>query len=190
MFSSVYRSTSNPSINRTRRDKAASLRLSQALYAMKTLFLLLILITANAIAEVDLVKVDKSDRKMYLMVSGNVLKEYDIALGANPKGHKVQEGDEKTPEGTYTLDYLKLDSAFYKAMHVSYPNPNDIAKAKSLGVSPGGFIMVHGQRNRLGWLSFVTQWFNWTNGCIALTNDEMDEFIKLVKVGTEIQIQW
>ena len=157
---------------------------------MKILFLLLTLFAANAIAEVDLVKVDKSDRKMYLMVGGNVLKKYEIALGANPKGHKVQEGDEKTPEGTYTLDYLKLDSAFYKAMHVSYPNQNDIAKAKSLGVSPGGLIMVHGQRNGLGWLSFVAQWFNWTNGCIALTNDEMDGFIEMVKVGTEIQIQW
>ncbi|MCK7576030.1 MAG: L,D-transpeptidase family protein [Chromatiales bacterium] len=74
--------------------------------------------------------------------------------------------------------------------HVSYPHQNDVAKAKSLGVSPGGLIMVHGQRNGLGWLSFVAQWFNWTNGCIALTNDEMDGFIEMVKVGTEIQIQW
>jgi len=157
---------------------------------MKILPILLTLFALDAFADVDLVKVDKSDRKMYLMDDGNVLMEYDIALGANPKGHKVQEGDERTPEGTYTLDYLKLDSAFHKAMHISYPNANDIAKAKSLGVSPGGFIMVHGQKNGIEWLSFISQWFNWTNGCIAVTNDEMDEFIKLVKVGTKIQIQW
>jgi len=157
---------------------------------MKILFPFLMLLTLNSVADVDLVKVDKSDRKMYLMANGNVVKEYRIALGANPKGHKIQEGDERTPEGTYTLDYMKLDSAFYKAMHISYPNSNDIAHAKSLGVSPGSFIMVHGQKNGFGWLSFVSQWFNWTNGCVALADDEMDEFIKLVKVGTKIQILW
>ena len=96
---------------------------------MKILLSVLTLISINAFADVDLVKVDKSDRKMYLIGDGNIIKVYSIALGANPKGHKVQEGDEKTPEGSYILDYLKLDSAFYKAMHVSYPNAADIAKA-------------------------------------------------------------
>lgn len=94
---------------------------------MRILFLFLIFLTLNSFADADLVKVDKSDRRMYLMENGNIVKVYHIALGANPKGHKIQEGDEKTPEGAYILDYIKLDSAFYKAMHISYPNSNDIA---------------------------------------------------------------
>lgn len=127
---------------------------------------------------------------MYLMEGGTIIKQYHIALGANPNGHKQQEGDEKTPEGEYTLDYKKEDSTFYRAMHISYPNENDKVNAKKLGVSPGGFIMVHGQRNGLGWLALISQRFNWTNGCIALTNVEMDEFMELVDVGTEINIEW
>jgi murein L,D-transpeptidase YafK len=75
-------------------------------------------------------------------------------------------------------------------MHISYPNNKDKANAKKLGVSPGGFIMIHGQRNGFGWLSSVTQQHNWTNGCIALTNPEMDEFMELVNVGTKIKIEW
>ncbi len=75
-------------------------------------------------------------------------------------------------------------------MHISYPNKSDLDNAKNKGVSAGGFIMVHGQRNKLGWLSVLTQRFNWTNGCIALTNSEMDEFMALVKVGTKIEVQW
>ena len=157
---------------------------------MKYILLILIFATQTAFAEVDLVKVDKSERKMYLLSAGEIVKVYDVALGANPKGHKEQEGDEKTPEGEYTLDYKKEDSAFYKAIHISYPNQKDIENAKKLGVNPGGLIMIHGQRNGLGWLSWLTQRFNWTNGCIALTNAEMDEFMELVDVGTKIQIQW
>ena len=152
---------------------------------------LLILLYANSVfAEVDLVKVDKSENKMYLMNGENVLKEYRVAFGDNPKGHKQKEGDERTPEGTYILDYKKEDSAFYRAMHISYPNEKDKEEAKARGESPGGFIMVHGQKNGLGWFAPILQNFNWTNGCIALTNAEMDEFMQLVNVGTPIQIEW
>lgn len=143
-----------------------------------------------AFADVNLVKVDKSENKMVLMNGDEIVKEYHIALGATPKGHKQQEGDEKTPEGTYILDYKKEDSAFYRSMHISYPNKQDIENAKERGVSPGGFIMIHGQRNGLGWLGSIIQNFNWTNGCIALTNNEIDEFMSLVNVGTPIQIEW
>ncbi len=144
----------------------------------------------SCFADIDLVKVDKSENKMYLLDNGKIIKEYHVAFGASPKGHKEQEGDQKTPEGIYTLDYKKEDSSFYRAMHVSYPNQADLDNAKSKGVSAGGFIMVHGQKNKLGWLSGMIQQFNWTDGCIALTNKEMDEFMLLVKVGTKIQIQW
>ncbi len=159
-------------------------------HAMKYIVLLMITFTMPVYAGVDLVKVDKSENTMYLMEGDVIVKQYHVAFGANPKGHKQQEGDEKTPEGEYTLDYKKEDSAFYRAMHISYPNENDKANAKKLGVSPGGFIMVHGQRNQLGWLAIISQRFNWTNGCIALTNTEMDEFMSLVKVGTKIRIEW
>ncbi len=161
-----------------------------ALHAMRKFLLLFMFSTNLAFAGVDLVKVDKSESKMYLLDGGEVVKEYHVAFGASPEGHKQQEGDERTPEGSYTLDYKKEDSSFYRAMHISYPNETDKANAKKMGVSPGGFIMVHGQRNNLGWLSFITQRFNWTNGCIALTNSEIDEFMGLVNVGTKIQIAW
>lgn len=157
---------------------------------MKYITLLVLMFAASAYAEVDLVKVDKSEGKLYLLEGESIIKEYRVAFGANPKGHKQQEGDEKTPEGSYILDYKKEDSSFYRAMHISYPNNVDKENAKLRGVSPGGFIMVHGQRNGFGWLSFIMQVFNWTNGCIALSNSEMDEFMALVKVGTKIEIVW
>jgi murein L,D-transpeptidase YafK len=161
-----------------------------AMYTMKIFTLMLTLLSFSSLAGIDLVKVDKSENKMYLLEDGKIIKEYRVAFGGNPKGHKEQEGDKKTPEGTYTLDYKKEDSAFYRSMHISYPNQKDLDQAKKKGVSAGGLIMVHGQRNTLQWSSKIIQRFNWTNGCIALTNNEMDEFMLLVNTGTKIKIQW
>ena len=155
---------------------------------MKSLFLILIFFSTNAIAAVDLVKVDKSDRKMYLLDGSKVVRTYDIALGANPYGHKIQEGDERTPEGVYILDYLKLDSAFYKAMHVSYPNKKDILHSKSLGKPTGGDIKIHGIRNGSDYISKFQRWKDWTAGCIAVTNEEVDELYESVKIGAKIEI--
>jgi murein L,D-transpeptidase YafK len=126
---------------------------------------------------------------MYLIQDGKIIKEYKVSFGANPKWHKEQEGDERTPEGKYILDYKKSDSSFYKAIHVSYPNEEDIAKAKRKKVNPGGQIMIHGQKNGRNWLSFIVQKFNWTNGCIAVTNEEMDEIWNLVGINTPILIE-
>lgn len=137
----------------------------------------------------DSVLVDKSEEKLYLLKDGAVIAEYSVAFGANPKGHKQQEGDERTPEGHYTLDFKKTDSAFYRAIHISYPNDADKQSATQRGVDPGGAIMIHGQRNWLGWLSFITQRFNWTDGCIAVTNSEMDEIWRMVAVPTPIEIR-
>jgi len=139
---------------------------------------------------VDFVWVDKSERRMYLYDNGTLIREYVVALGKNPYGHKQQRGDKRTPEGTYLLDFIKENSSFYRAMHISYPNSRDRHRASQLGVSPGGSIMIHGQPNREGWNAQVAQEFNWTNGCIALTNAEMDDFLGLVNVGTPIQIEW
>lgn len=141
-------------------------------------------------AAADRVMVDKSDRIMTLHEQGKIIASYDISLGGAPEGHKTQEGDQKTPEGTYALDYKNENSSFYRSMHVSYPNAVDRAQADKRGVSPGGMIMVHGQRNGFGWLSSIMQHFDWTDGCIAITNDEMDEFMELVEPGTPIEIRW
>jgi len=139
--------------------------------------------------KVDMVLVDKSEKKMYLISEGRKIKEYDVVFGSNPIGHKQQEGDERTPEGKYILDYKQANSSFYKAIHISYPNKKDKARARKRGVDPGGLIMIHGQKNGFGWLSWLMQWFNWTKGCIAVTNTDMDEIWQLVKVGTPIEIR-
>jgi murein L,D-transpeptidase YafK len=137
----------------------------------------------------DMVLVVKSQSRLYLIKNDKVLSEYRVAFGANPKGTKKQEGDERTPEGRYILDYKKADSAFYKAIHISYPNEDDKKRAKKLKVNPGGMIMIHGQKNGFGWLSWITQHFNWTDGCIAVSNSEMDEIWEAVSAGTPIEIR-
>ncbi|MGR5131161.1 L,D-transpeptidase family protein [Vibrio alfacsensis] len=147
-------------------------------------------LSMGAQAAVDLVKVDKSKRRMYLMEEGVVVKEYRIALGANPKGHKQEEGDNRTPEGDYTLDYIIEDSAFYRSVHISYPDAIDRLEAHRKGVLPGGDIKIHGLKNGETQSPQYIQSFDWTNGCIAITNEEMEEFIKLVKMGTPITIEW
>ncbi|MGP9635510.1 L,D-transpeptidase family protein [Psychrobacter sp. AOP3-A1-26] len=137
---------------------------------------------------IDKVFVDKSERRLQLMSGDKVIKSYHIALGGSPIGHKQQEGDQRTPIGSYTLDYKNEKSQYYRSMHVSYPNAVDKAKAKSRGVSPGGAIMIHGQKNGFGALAMLNQQRDWTAGCMAVTNDEMDEIMAAVKVGTPIEI--
>jgi murein L,D-transpeptidase YafK len=146
-------------------------------------------IISMAAGKADRVLVDKSEARLYLLKDGKVVKGYPVAFGADPVGHKQQEGDERTPEGDYVLDYKKSDSAFHKAIHISYPNAEDRARAKARGVKPGGLIMIHGQKNGLGWLSLITQLFNWTDGCIALSNADMDEVWATVDAGTPITIR-
>lgn len=137
---------------------------------------------------IDKVFVDKSARTLQLLSDDKVIKSYHIALGGNPIGHKQQQGDQRTPVGSYTLDYKNEKSKFYRSIHVSYPNTTDKARAKSRGVSAGGDIMIHGQKNGFGALGLLNQQRDWTEGCIAVTNDEMDEIMAAVKVGTPIEI--
>ena len=140
--------------------------------------------------QIDKVVVDKSARIMQLMSKDKVIKSYHIALGDNPKGHKRQEGDERTPEGVYTLDYKNENSIAYRSIHISYPNTDDVAQAKARGVSPGGAIMIHGQMNGYEKFTHFNQQRDWTDGCIAVTNDEMDEIMAAVEIGTPIEIVW
>lgn len=145
---------------------------------------------AEAAAErVDLVRVDKAGRRMELVSDGRVVRTYSIALGGDPIGHKQREGDGRTPEGRYVLDWRNGGSAFHKSIHVSYPNAADKASAARRGVDPGGMIMIHGQPNGFGWAAWMIQWFDWTDGCIAVTDDEMDEIWDMVGNGTPIEIR-
>lgn len=136
------------------------------------------------------VRVNKSDSRLYLYAQGQVYASFPVVFGLNPVGHKQQEGDRRTPEGRYVLDYKKADSAFHRAIHISYPNEADRARAAQLGVDPGGAIMIHGQKNgRSEWLAGIFQRLNWTDGCIALSNADMDQLWALVEPGTPIEIE-
>lgn len=137
---------------------------------------------------IDSVFVDKSEARLYLIAAGERVREYPVVFGANPHGHKQREGDERTPEGKYMLDFKNPDSAFYRSIHISYPEAADRERARAAGADPGGLIMIHGQRNGRGWLGWLMQRFNWTDGCIALTNAHMREVWELVDVGTPIEI--
>ncbi len=140
---------------------------------------------------VDLVLVKKRERTLTLMSNGVPFRVYSIALGDDPIGHKQFEGDERTPEGKYTLDWRNPNSHYYKSIHVSYPNTADTAFAESKGKSPGGMIMIHGWPNRMkSWMT--ANWLlneDWTDGCIALTNTAMEEVWNLVADGTPILIK-
>ena len=135
------------------------------------------------------VVVDKSDRALWLMDGDAVLARYPVALGARPDGHKRREGDERTPEGHYTLDRRNAHSAYHRSIHISYPDPADAADAHARGDDPGGMIMVHGMRNGLGWLGRAHRLWDWTDGCVAVTDAEMDEIWDAVPDGTPIEIR-
>lgn len=143
---------------------------------------------AIATQTADLVIVKKSERIMTTFKNGKILDTYHIAMGENPINHKVKEGDEKTPEGRYILDYKKSDSAFYRAIHISYPNDADILTARAKGVNPGGYIMIHGQEVNSHISQQERQKYNWTDGCIAITNTEMDQLWRSIEPGTPIEI--
>lgn len=138
----------------------------------------------------DRMVVLKGERRLVLMRGDKVLKVYRVALGRYPKGHKIRRGDAKTPEGSYTVDY-RLDSGrskFYRALHISYPNRRDVANARQRGVDPGGQIMIHGLPTRWSAKDVGHPRLDWTQGCIALTNREMDEIWTMVADGTQIEI--
>ena len=137
----------------------------------------------------DEVQVVKSKRKMYLIRHGEVYQEYRISLGYSPIGHKAQEGDKRTPEGRYVIDYRNPQSRFHLSLHINYPSENDLQSASDNGVSPGGEIFIHGLPNGMEHQSIEFKGRDWTDGCIALTNKEIMQFWTLVKDGTPIEIR-
>jgi murein L,D-transpeptidase YafK len=135
----------------------------------------------------DFVRVDKSERVLTLYAEGRPFRTISgLQFGAEPRGHKRFEGDERTPEGRYTIDYANPNSAYWLSLHISYPNAADRAYAEARARSPGGAIFIHGQPN---WLPLGRLPGDWTDGCIALSNAEIEELWRLVPDGTPIEIR-
>ncbi len=137
----------------------------------------------------DKVLIEKQARRLTLFSKGEVIKTYKIALGGNPVGPKERQGDNKTPEGTYIIDSRNGNSGFHLALHISYPNEEDKRRARERGVSPGGDIMIHGIKNGFAPLGAAHTEDDWTEGCIAVTNQEMEEIYKFVPNGTVVEIK-
>jgi murein L,D-transpeptidase YafK len=147
--------------------------------------------TQSALAEsrlADQVIVKKAERKLYLMSGDEVLQEFDIALGLVPEGHKTQEGDFRTPEGDYKLTRRRVNSDYFMAIQISYPNKKDISHAASIGVSPGNYIMIHGQPDVPKNLPSYYKKNDWTDGCIAVSNAAMVDIWQLTAADTPITI--
>lgn len=140
-------------------------------------------------AVVDRIVIEKSKRTMTLLKQDREVRTYKVALGRNPIGPKIQKGDQKTPEGLYYVDYKLYNSGYHRALHLNYPNQDDIERARSLGVTPGNSIMIHGMKEDKLWMGDVQYLFDWTNGCIALTNREIEEVWVLVPPWTPVEIR-
>lgn len=136
----------------------------------------------------DRVLLEKGARRITIFKNDQPLKTYRVALGRTPIGKKEFEGDGKTPEGGYTIDYHKEDSSFHQALHISYPNSTDMAFAEEKGQSAGSLIMIHGIRNGLGLVGPIHRVADWTEGCVAVTNAEIRELWRAVPDGTPIEI--
>ena len=167
--------------------------------------------TPEQLPRADKILVIKSDYRLYLISEGVRYASFRIALGSNPVGHKVEEGDGRTPEGTYRIISHSDQSTFYKNLRISYPNAEDIRRAQARGVSPGGDVVVHGVKNvATSWIKWASEhvrdWtgyektdeildeysariYNWTQGCIAMSNADMDLIYDLVEDATEIEIR-
>jgi murein L,D-transpeptidase YafK len=137
----------------------------------------------------DRILIEKSARTMKLMRGNEILKSYKVALGTPPMGAKERQGDHRTPEGNYVVDGKNPHSQFYRALHISYPNSADRKHAERLGASPGGDVEIHGLGKSYGWIGAGHRAKDWTDGCVAVTNEEIDEIFPLIAVGTRIEIR-
>lgn len=138
---------------------------------------------------IDKVIVIKHKRRLDLISNNQIIKSYKISLGRVPKGHKEYEGDKKTPEGLYVINDKNPNSGYHKNLGISYPNERDKKYADSIGKSPDGLIKIHGIKNGFGWIGRFHLLFDWTLGCIALTDKEIHELFENVEIGTPIEIK-
>lgn len=138
---------------------------------------------------IDYILVEKEKRQMSVFFNGQLLKTYRIALGFSPKGHKEKEGDGKTPEGNYHISKKNATSRFFLSLKISYPSPQDESNAAKNGYSAGGDVMIHGLPNGFPWLGSFHTFKDWTLGCIAVRNDEIQEIYSAISEGTKIEIR-
>jgi len=159
---------------------------------LPALFILLLCAALASVQEpkkADKVLVFKQKHELQLLSQGKVFQTYNVALGGDPIGPKAQQGDHKTPEGTYVLDRRNANSKFHRALHISYPSAKDRELARKRGFAPGGDIMLHGLPNGYGAIGAAHRLKDWTDGCIAVTNPEIEEIWTLVPDGTPIEIR-
>lgn len=142
-----------------------------------------------AVFAADSLVVEKGARRLTLFREGRPLRIYFVALGRNPVGDKIRVGDGRTPEGVYRIESRNSQSKYYRALRISYPDVRHAQRARELGVSPGGDIMIHGLPNQKGWIGAKHTSVDWTDGCIAVTNREMEWIYKAVPDGTPVEIQ-
>jgi murein L,D-transpeptidase YafK len=138
--------------------------------------------------QADRILISKSAHTLELLKGQRILAVYSVALGRNPKGPKEHAGDHKTPEGEYIIDAKKTRSRFHLALHISYPNNADRERARRESVDPGGDVEIHGIQNGLGWVGRWHSEFDWTDGCIAVTDEEIEQIWSRVAVGTPVEI--
>jgi murein L,D-transpeptidase YafK len=139
--------------------------------------------------QINKLVVYKSNGELLAYSNGQLVKTYKISIGRQPVGKKEFKGDEKTPEGIYQINNKNAKSDYHKNLGISYPNKADIKNAKRLGKQTGGDIKIHGIKNKMGFIGKFHRWFNWTQGCIAVTDEEIDELYNSVKIGTKIDIK-
>lgn len=137
----------------------------------------------------DRIVVEKTARRMTLFSGGAALKTYRVAIGRGDPGQKQQEGDRRTPEGVYRITGRNPDSVAHLSLRISYPEPQQVLAAAAKGVPPGGDIMIHGIMNGWGWIGRLHRLVNWTQGCVAVTDREMDELWRAVPDGTPVEIR-
>jgi murein L,D-transpeptidase YafK len=144
--------------------------------------------TSKPAVKVDRIIVVKSTRTLTLMTESKVLKAFKVALSREPVGAKERAGDHKVPEGEYVVDSKVPHSRFHLGLHISYPNAADCERARTLAVKPGGNIEIHGLDSKYAWVGSLQRYVDWTDGCIAVTNLEIEEIYNLVAVGTLVEI--
>ena len=140
-------------------------------------------------AKADSILVLKKDHLLELLSAGKVIRTYKVALGSGGLPPKERQGDARTPEGHYVIDSRNAASQYHKALHISYPNADDRKRAARLGVAPGGDVMIHGLPNGKGLIGAAHRLYDWTLGCVAVTDQEIDEIWTLVPVGTPVEIR-
>ncbi len=150
----------------------------------------IVVFASQAVAQplIDKVRIHKSARTLSLIVKDKVIKTYYVSIGFSPRGHKVCEGDGRTPEGTYYIEGRNMESPYHRSLRISYPNSRDVEQAQNQGLNPGGDIMIHGLPPELTYLGKSHVTHMWTRGCVAVTNQEIEEICSLVDDGTPVEI--